>query len=48
MALLSGVNAKATAELASYSGVKVVASGGVASIEDIKILKVMNKMALKA
>lgn len=36
---LSGVNAKATAELASYSGVKVVASGGVSSIEDIKILK---------
>lgn len=36
---LSGVNAKATAEIAEYSGAKVVASGGVSSIEDIKILK---------
>ncbi|WP_303996474.1 1-(5-phosphoribosyl)-5-[(5-phosphoribosylamino)methylideneamino]imidazole-4-carboxamide isomerase [Megamonas hypermegale] len=36
---LSGVNAQATAEIARYSGVKVVASGGVSSIEDIKLLK---------
>ena len=36
---LSGVNAQATAEIAYYSGVKVVASGGVSSIEDIKLLK---------
>lgn len=36
---LSGVNAQATAEIALYSGVKVVASGGVSSIEDIKLLK---------
>ena len=36
---LSGVNAQATAEIACYSGVKVVASGGVSSIEDIKLLK---------
>lgn len=36
---LSGVNAEATAQIAKYSGAKVVASGGVSSIEDIKILK---------
>ena len=36
---LSGVNAQATAEIARYSGAKVVASGGVSSIEDIKLLK---------
>ncbi|WP_303690580.1 1-(5-phosphoribosyl)-5-[(5-phosphoribosylamino)methylideneamino]imidazole-4-carboxamide isomerase [Megamonas hypermegale] len=36
---LSGVNAQATAEIARYSDVKVVASGGVSSIEDIKLLK---------
>ncbi|WP_455630323.1 1-(5-phosphoribosyl)-5-[(5-phosphoribosylamino)methylideneamino]imidazole-4-carboxamide isomerase [Megamonas sp.] len=36
---LSGVNVQATAEIARYSGVKVVASGGVSSIEDIKLLK---------
>lgn len=36
---LSGVNAKATAEIAKVSGVKVVASGGVSSIDDIKLLK---------
>ena len=33
---LQGVNVEATAELAKASGVKVVASGGVASIEDVK------------
>lgn len=36
---LEGVNAKATAEIAKVSGVKVVASGGVSSIDDIKLLK---------
>lgn len=36
---LSGVNAKATAEIAKVSGVKVVASGGVSSLDDIKMLK---------
>lgn len=36
---LSGVNVQATAELSQYSGAKVVASGGVSSIEDIKMLK---------
>ena len=33
---LQGVNVEATAELAKASGVKVVASGGVASLEDVK------------
>jgi len=33
---LQGVNVEATAELAKASGVKVIASGGVASIEDVK------------
>lgn len=36
---LTGVNAEATAEIARYSGVKVIASGGVSSVEDIKLLK---------
>lgn len=36
---LIGVNAKATAEIAKVSGIKVVASGGVSSIEDIKLVK---------
>lgn len=35
---LEGVNVDATAQLARHSGVKVVASGGVKSIEDIKAL----------
>jgi phosphoribosylformimino-5-aminoimidazole carboxamide ribotide isomerase len=36
---LSGVNVDATAALAKKSGLKVVASGGVHSLEDIKALK---------
>lgn len=36
---LTGVNAEATAEIARYSGAKVVASGGVSSVDDIKLLK---------
>ena len=36
---LTGVNAKETAQLAKKSGLKVVASGGVSSIEDIRLLK---------
>lgn len=35
---LSGVNVEATARLARESGINVVASGGVSSIEDIKAL----------
>ncbi len=35
---LSGVNVEATAQLARESGINVVASGGVSSIEDIKAL----------
>lgn len=36
---LSGVNVKATAELARESGVRIVASGGVRDARDIKALK---------
>lgn len=40
---LSGVNAEATADLARSSGVGVVASGGVRSLEDILVLKQYEK-----
>lgn len=40
---LEGVNVEATAKLARESGVKIVASGGVKSIEDIKALKPYEK-----
>ncbi|MCD8360285.1 MAG: 1-(5-phosphoribosyl)-5-[(5-phosphoribosylamino)methylideneamino]imidazole-4-carboxamide isomerase [Acidaminococcaceae bacterium] len=36
---LSGVNVEATAALAQVSGVKVIASGGVASVDDIRRLQ---------
>ena len=36
---LAGHNASATAELARHSGVMVIASGGVSSLEDIRALK---------
>jgi len=36
---LSGVNVEATVKLARESGVKIVASGGVKSLDDIKALK---------
>lgn len=36
---LAGVNVEATAKLARESGVKIVASGGVKSLEDIEALK---------
>ena len=35
---LGGVNVEATAEIAACSGVPVIASGGVASLEDIRRL----------
>ena len=37
--MLSGVNVEATAELAKTSGIKVIASGGVSSLADIKALQ---------
>ncbi|XOQ25173.1 MAG: 1-(5-phosphoribosyl)-5-[(5-phosphoribosylamino)methylideneamino] imidazole-4-carboxamide isomerase [Mitsuokella multacida] len=40
---LSGVNVEATAKLARESGVNIVASGGVKSIDDIKALKPYEK-----
>mgnify|MGYP003588272092 CR=1 FL=1 len=40
---LSGVNVEATADLAKASGIKIIASGGVKSIEDIKAVKAREK-----
>ena len=40
---LSGVNVEATAALAKASGIKIIASGGVKSIEDIKAVKAREK-----
>ena len=37
--MLNGVNVEATVAVAKASGLKVTASGGVASLEDLKILK---------
>ena len=44
---LNGVNAKASAKLAKDSGLAVIASGGVASIEDIKLLKTYEKVGIE-
>lgn len=41
--MLSGVNAEATAALARACGVPIIASGGVASLDDIKHLKAVEK-----
>jgi phosphoribosylformimino-5-aminoimidazole carboxamide ribotide isomerase len=38
---LNGVNIEATANLARISGIKIIASGGVSSIEDIRALKLL-------
>ena len=35
---MEGVNVEATAQLARESGIKIVASGGVKSIDDVKAL----------
>jgi len=40
---LSGVNVAATAKLAKASGLKVIASGGVSSMEDIRKVKAAGK-----
>ena len=37
--MMSGVNVQATVELAKTSGVKVIASGGVSTMNDIKLLQ---------
>ena len=44
---LEGVNVDATAQLARHSGVKVVASGGVKSIDDIKALLPYEKSGIE-
>ena len=40
---LEGVNVEATARLARESGIQIVASGGVKSVEDIRALKPYEK-----
>lgn len=40
---LEGINIEATTQLAKESGIKIVASGGVASLEDIKKVKAHEK-----
>ena len=40
---LSGVNVEATAKLAKASGLKVIASGGVSSMTDIRKVKAAGK-----
>lgn len=37
--MLSGVNVEATRELAESTGLKVIASGGVSSLDDLRRLK---------
>ena len=44
---LSGVNVEATVKLAQESGVKIVASGGVKSLEDIKVLKKQESVGIE-
>lgn len=41
--MLSGINAEATAEIAYASGIEVIASGGVASLEDVRRVKAYEK-----
>lgn len=45
--MLSGVNVEATVNVARASGLAVTASGGVASLEDLKILKKEKQTASK-
>lgn len=44
--VLTGVNAAASADLARSSGLKVIASGGVASLEDVRLAKTMQAEGL--
>ena len=44
--MLSGINAEATAEIAKASGIEVIASGGVASLEDIRRVKAYEKVGV--
>ena len=44
---LSGVNVEATAALAKACGVKVIASGGVASLEDIRRLQQLSSSGIE-
>ena len=44
---LTGVNVEATAELAKLSGLKIIASGGVRSLEDIKAVKAVENSGVE-
>ena len=44
---LEGVNVEATARLARESGIRIVASGGVKSVEDIRALKAYEKNGIE-
>ncbi|MFP3896098.1 MAG: 1-(5-phosphoribosyl)-5-[(5-phosphoribosylamino)methylideneamino]imidazole-4-carboxamide isomerase [Anaerolineales bacterium] len=45
--MLTGVNVPATVELARASGLRVIASGGVSSLEDIRALKVYEEEGIE-
>jgi len=45
--MLSGVNVEATARLASETGLQVIASGGVASLRDVRRLKAVEKQGVE-
>jgi phosphoribosylformimino-5-aminoimidazole carboxamide ribotide isomerase len=45
--MLSGVNVTATRDLAHQSGLRVIASGGVASLDDIRALKAMESSGIE-
>ncbi len=45
--MLSGVNAEASAELARRTGLQVIASGGVSSLDDIRRLKVVEPQGVE-
>jgi len=44
--MLSGVNLAATVEIAKESGLKVTASGGIGSLDDLKALKTIEKFGV--
>ena len=46
MDLLQGPNLASIEEMAEYSGLKIIASGGVSSVENIKALKEMESLGV--
>ena len=45
--MLSGVNVTATAELARHSGLRVIASGGVRDLDDVRQLKAVEALGIE-